>query len=77
MQSNTGRRRSRPPDIGARLTVALVSIPEGMAPAPVAGVRPIHAQPRPMLTDLAEATGGANIFPASEVFFAATRAGAA
>ena len=50
MQFSSGRRGSLAPDIGAGLTVALVSIPEGMAYALVAGVSPSYGLYTGMVT---------------------------
>lgn len=52
MQFSSGRRGPLAPDIGAGLTVALVSIPEGMAYALVAGVSPIYGLYTGMVTTI-------------------------
>ena len=50
------------PDLGSGLTVALVSIPEGMAYAMVAGVNPIYGLYTGMVTTIvASLTGSTNL----------------
>ena len=55
-------RKTIAPDLGSGLTVALVSIPEGMAYAMVAGVNPIYGLYTGMVTTIVAAlTGSTNL----------------
>ena len=51
------------PDLGSGLTVALISIPEGMAYAMVAGVNPIYGLYTGMVTTVVAALTGSTSQP--------------